>query len=335
MSVEYSERWSDRKLSRSKGSDGAANWTAVRAWDVVGTTNEAEAINAVLDAGLGQPHDISPVLKVSSHATERVGLQVIKVTANYTIPIEGSDGDKSDRDGDGNTDTPSFSNIPAEYMFGEQEEQEVTDRDAFGRPIVNSAGEAFDGGSTFPLKTFLYTVTIWQPYYDVKVAAKFLNTINDNPWVTPFGVFGDGEVLFNSVVPVESFIKGQKWIKVTYSFKIRLRSMFPGIPAGASPWDRRFLDKGLNGFADVDGANVLGPICGKNGKEVQRDVRLNGKGVPIEDGYTIDGGKGKKPGKDGKEPTAPAIERSDAGGVKAVFLWYRVYAREDFKKLDL
>jgi len=337
MAIVYTEIWSERNQTRSVNEDGSPNWSATRAWDVVDTTKEDEAINAVAEAALDAPHDRNPILKVKTNKADRSGFNSFKVTATYEIPKNGeSHSEKGEGGGDpGNSGSPLFT--PPNYDFNESEESFATDRDIDGNPIVNSATEAFEGGATQVIKIYTYTITLNQPYYDANQAAEYLNTVNSGVFTTPFGAFQKGEVKFSSVVPVEPFVKTAKFVRCAYSFKILLRAFFVGMPADASPWDARFLDQGTNAFgAKAGGGKELGKIQTKARADVQRDIRLNGKGAPIDaDNYFVFTSAGLGAGVDNIIPPGARVETKGAGGIFAVFFWYRLLREKDFGALRL
>src|SRR4051812_28884162 len=99
MSTNYNEDWRERKLTRSTDKDGKPVWTARRAWDYVlptSTTTEQQALEAVAEAQLGQPHDSTGSLRVNNNGADRTGFGLVKVFADYTIPTN----DKPNNSGD-------------------------------------------------------------------------------------------------------------------------------------------------------------------------------------------------------------------------------------------
>lgn len=338
MAVEYTEAWTERHLNRTVDDSGHQQWTADRGWDVVGATTETEAINAVPDAQLDAPHDQAPIMTVRTNDAKPRGLDVWRVLAKYDIKPQNNTSALKD---------------PAQYSFTETEEMIPTDRDWQGDAIVNSAGEAFDSGGFLPLKTFIYEITLNQPFYDANIAAQYLNALNDGSFKTPFGTYQKGEVYFNSCLPTDPFLLKDKYVRTKYSFKIRLKANFPNIPDDASPFDTRYLDKGRNARCITVATGKLGlaQIVDLEGRPVGQDVRLNGRGIPVDsaiagngkDGnYNILTGSGKDANKAiqkmkmGQEPKGPIIEKPRQGAdVKAYFLWYRQYRYIDFGQLKL
>jgi hypothetical protein len=307
---------------------------------VIGTTSQTLALGAVAEAQLGQPHNENGDLTVASNGTQQAGFGLVVVYADYTYQSTNTGGDPLKAE-------PTFD-------FSEQVEMVPTDRDINSNPILNSAGEAFENPGAFPLRTFIYSVTLNQPFYDATIAAQYLNGINQAAYRTRFGTYERGEVRFSSCLPAGSVKKSAKFVPVTYVHEIRIRSQFPNIPKDASPWDLRLLDQGKNARVSARGGRAgakqgLAHIVDAEGQLVTNDVRLNGRGVPVESvvgGGVKEGGYNIRTGMsatnnslnemvNGPQLSACIVEASAAKDFKAFFLWYPMHRYVNFGALKL
>lgn len=268
-----SERWSDRRFI-----PGAS---AVRSWDVVGATDQADAINAT-GVGLNDTYSLDDRLKVRTGGIEvsNVGPHMLRVTTTYTAP-QGSTGGT----GGGNPlDEPPV-------VFPEiVEETDYYDIDVFGNPITNSARVPYAGGLPDSTSHLRITYTRNESNFDIAQALAFQNKLNRDT-ITMRGIVGDilpRQMLCKSIRVRAGYPFNAPYVTTEYVFEIRADFTNPdGSPLviegqRVSGWRRRVLDRGRQGFYTEGGSIKVGDIVNSADEKVPDDVPLNGSGFPVD-----------------------------------------------------
>lgn len=308
------ERWKERKYGRSIDDKGVMSFTAELTWDTDGPTTESEAIDSVPEAAIGAGHPRSGDLVVSSNGAteERKGLWAVRAT--YTTNPQG--------DGGSNGGEPT---VTFEWEDGTESFQ--TDTDIFGNALVNSALDPFEGGGTREVDTGTYTVTINQPFFDAKEAAKYRGKVFDDELVTPFGTFAPLESKCTSIRPVTSVIPKQTLIKVAFRIEIRPKDNWPKMPETMSPWDFSFVDQGVHGWSD---AGKAVQIVEPENPLSYKSALLNGEGIPLDPTSSILYRKATPKGL-GASPTGSTIQER----TKCKVLYYFARHRAQSAALNL
>lgn len=316
---EATEIWSERSSTNANGKR-----TAHRAWCVINVVNEDQALATVPEAAINQQHPQRQEVKVETNGAtnlENGGPFAWKVTADYSIPDDGSD---QQNNRDAQKDDPL--NEPPQYSWEEETVSLETDRDADGNPILNSALEAYDPPDEIQKTVNIYTVTWNVAKFNAVEAEALTGMLSGGAFDTPFGSWGKGEVQLKSWKPDGPIIgKTPKYVRVVAEYEIRSRKSWP-CPANATPFDTRRIDLGWDSFREKNGATVPCKILTLGGQPPSAQVRLDGAGGPFEaQKYAPDAGDGGFQSLAAGSPKGAIVERKPL----AVFLWYRHYGFSD------
>ena len=314
MAASASERFTDQKLTRSI--DG--NWTATRAWDVVGFTDEQSATTAtgVTD---GSAHPRNADLKCTHIGRADNKFTLSKVVATYEITNLLSN------------PTNPLSRAPIiSWKWGKT--QQPIDTDMLGNPILNSAGDAFKQHGTRNFSVRFLTITRCEPYYNQAAAQLYTDTVCNGAITFEGNTFGAGQVYCISYAPTKPYQKTVTYVEVAYNYEIRTPST-PNLTAlqKRHPFQLRILDQGLRAnYVENDlYIDLLGHLYLKGGEPVTRDVLFNGAGKPIDKGIKVTLDMNNASGQ-----TLPTGVIKDVTA-KAVFLIYPIYAETDFTAMGL
>lgn len=313
------QKWSRRRLRTQSNDDGSPNWQAQIVWEVDGVANDVEARYAVPEATEGAPHPLNSEIVVVAVDVQEPRKGLWEVTATYGVPPGQAAGG-----GGGIIDRPRFTWEDAELEL-------PYDVDSEGNTISNSALDAVDPPPTDAIPVWFYTVTLAEDFFDANFAKPYLNAVNTDPFVTPFGTFDPLEVKCRSIRPAEDFVRGMRSLNVAYRFEIRLRSFFPRIPDDISPFDVVFPDMGYNAYCRPPNQGfVKDRIYGTQHGPVNAPVRLDGKGQPFDTTSYKVGRALQDPANAGTPPGATAVKLSDV-----VLLYYKRPPRKTFADLAL
>jgi hypothetical protein len=267
-----SERWSDRRFV-----PGAS---AVRSWDVVGTTDQNDAINAT-GVGLGDTYSLDDRLEVRTGGIEvtNAGPFMFRVTTTYTAP-QGTSGGTS---GGNPLDEPPV-------VFPEiVEETDYYDLDIFGNPITNSAGVPFAGGLPDSTSYLRITYTRNESNFDLVQALAYTNKLNSDA-ITMRGITGTilpRQMLCKAIRVKTGYQFNASYVTTEYVFE--LRPDYPVVIDGlrVSGWRRRVLDRGRQGFYTESGETKVGDIVNSADEKIPDDVPLNGAGYPVDEKLSV------------------------------------------------
>ena len=130
---------------------------------------------------------------------------------------------------------------------------------------------------------------IWryEPFYDLDKALAFENTVNSDAFLFQGLRITAGQCLCTDMLPMEEYDSEATIFKIGYHFKVRSKGEYDGT-YGSDPFQWRFLDAGRRGWRDKGGTKVSGELIGPEG-QTSVDVRLNGKGKPVDAKWTVNG----------------------------------------------
>lgn len=254
-------------------------WDAQRSFMVTGVDNQSDACTATdADTGLRIPRVDEPLTPESrvickGPKARPLGPYVWIVTCPYAIP----------NDGTFNKSQTDPLNEPWEVEWKTQYLSLPVDLDLDGRPILNSAGDAFSP----PTRRVAYkNLTIYRNelFFDESKSEMFENTTNKTAVplgkrVSPVKPY---YMICNSIQPAERVKESATYVKMAYNFDI-IRSD----DLGKYPWQHAFLDAGNNGWVVKNGKTILGPFvtqpdgAGAAVYQFSQAVRLNGSGKPF------------------------------------------------------
>lgn len=166
------------------------------------------------------------------------------------------------------------------------------DRDKDGNPLVNSAGEPFDG-PTAEIPVIGVTGTKWIKgnQWNPATFMPLLNCVNSDPVTIQGGTFAAATLRINGIHPDESTINGTSFVKLAYKLQFN--------PLG---FKLRFIDQGFSFW------QFLGVSWAR--KPFLRDQQLDNK-PHLLNGYGLELGKtqqhGAPPGATVKPNTAGAL----------------------------
>jgi hypothetical protein len=314
------ERWSERTGTKSANNSDVG----VRVFDITGAATEADCYTADLVlTDLSNPTGKVPVLnevdprnsrrKVNSLAVSTVGLNLLRLTVGYAIPVNGDSFD--------GTDTNPLTE-PVRWSWQRSKVIESIDRDKDGNPIVNSNRMPFANGAQRTYTQRILEARRNEATYPAALAEAFEDTVNTNTFSGPPGVsFGAGKVKCNIITVLGEYSSTSPYVEVLYQFEIR--------PDG---WATRQLDEGAMG-RDSDG-NFL-PLYSLNGDKVTAPVLLNGGGNPVDStSYKLGSPTDTIAGASDPNPPPGATIETAPGG-EAAFLRYKVYNEADLSVLAL
>lgn len=196
-------------------------------------------------------------------AKNQDGPQNFRFSVDYSLhPISG----------DGTT---SLLNTPPQYFPDVQESKEPIDRDVFGNPITNSAGDPPKENLTNDVISIFYTYERYEAFYDGAKAFAYTNTVNSDDVILPgFGRVLKGKAKCKSIRVAEKFNRNALAVKIVYALELRDDGFKIRIP-----------DKGRRGWSATSEGAYIDDIYFTNGdtkKQVSEDVLLDGFGTPID-----------------------------------------------------
>jgi len=304
------ERFSDKKTKRTI--DG--NWGYQRGWDVVGYTDEDDAVTAYGIPSVGTAHPLNSNLFCVSVDVVENKLTLAHVVALYQITsLKASD--------------PNPLNRPPIVRWRPGKKSEETDTDQNGNPILNAATDAFKRGVKRNFSVRYLTITRYEPYYDQGEATLYTDTTNDGAIGFEGNTFAAGQVYCISIAPAEEYQENPLYVKIQYDFEIRS----PNSPNLTDlqiryPHQARILNQGQRAvFTDpASGKDGLGHLYLQSGEPVHSDVLLDETGVPMDDTIKVTAGM-----LDAVPQTLPDTVFADITDT-AVFLVYVIYPEVDF-----
>lgn len=213
------------------------------------------------------------------------------------------------------TDEPNKLDSRPKYRWQIGLKSEPVDRDIEGNPILNSAGQAFEQPAQRDFPTINLVVSRYEPFFNIALCLEYTNTTNADRWRVPGtnGSVDPGQARCVGIQPAEEYPLGIDYVLMQYAFEFQ-----------ADGFDLRLRDQGTRGAT----ARGTAAILDTNGDEVTSDVLLDGRGLPLNDTYTLKGGQsfGILSPVRGAE-----VERTES----AVFLRYRNIRRAVFGRLEL
>jgi hypothetical protein len=155
---------------------------------------------------------------------------------------------------------------PADIQWSFAQWEQPLEYDAFGRPIVNSAGDPFAEALTRDQSRPVLSVRQNEASFNAYLAMSYCDTVNANY----FQGAAPGNVKCSNISAAKLFDQryGYFWA-VNYEFQFNAMS-----------WDKWVLDQGYREYRDGKQVPVL-----INGAPISRPVLLNGSGVKVEDGH--------------------------------------------------
>ena len=271
MTAVATERWSDRLGHQVI--DG--NYTKQRGWDVVGYSNEDDAV-AATGVVPGQAHPNTDKLYCTDISVVENKFSKAHVVAHYQVtPLIGQNVDPLLRD-------PVIS-----WRFGKS--SQPVDTDMFGNPYLNAAGDVFRSKHNRNFSVRFLRITQYEAFHDAETAANYVDTTNQDS-VTANGVpFNPGQMYCLSIAPTSEYMETSAYVPIAYDFEIRT-------PNGANltdlqiryPFQNRVLNQGSRAvYTDSDGTQKLGLLYDSTGNPVQHDVLLNSDGTPNDPGIKV------------------------------------------------
>lgn len=330
--AEVTERLSDRGFV-----DESSPREATRGFDVTGLAagdRENAAIAAVEahDArtvyNAIHPEDTSSTLAVKGREPEIVAQGHWRVLVRYRVAETGQHPDNSQ----------DKLSRPARLRFDFGVEQVRVDRDVDGNPIVVSSGNAPNPAPTAVRAVFSLVVRKWEPFFDATLATDMLGSVNSDKLV----IDGTTIALAKQALLVEfaptSFVElGSPQVEVQYRW--RLRPPLDPSPGGdTGPFWVSILDQDVEGWAGDSTSNrvetqIFDP--GNPPTPVNRPVRLNGLGVPMNSELQMGDGDGRPRQALSTPPDGAVKETRGSGDTEATFLWYRVQKLRSVSSLGL
>ncbi len=251
-------------------------WSATRVWEVYGAANENECFVATaLDgspiAQLGNSHPQSSLLRVVTVTpAQQEGLFWL-VTAQYAIPSDLKGGDSGAAQ-ELLSRKPTLSIRSGKISI-------AVDRDAKGRPRVNSAGDAFDPPGQRSISVRYFRYVRYEPFPDVDKMDRFENTVNDADLLIGGKVAVSKQRLYcDTIEATEDF--GPDTLAVPIAYNFILRRSFDDTP---HPFNDYIMDIGDRGFYSDSGSATakLGYFFDATGTQ-QFNVKLDGTGKPLD-----------------------------------------------------
>lgn len=336
----WSERWSQPNFN--KGSD---SWTATRVLQVFDVSSPDEALH-VLETfpsirsqnpiKHNSVYPFSELLYCNSRTPRATGPRSYDVTASYSSTSMGRFPDPGNPLGE-----------PAYWKWGAGVETAAVDRDAYGNPILNSAGDPFPLGACQKEIPFLIlTVRRNEPVYNPLIWTRYGKRVNSVSYNVPGGwVFYPGQIYLYSYEPQSEQTFKSTYVPVLYTFYMKGPApTTTAADAADGLWDSfkfRVLDQGFNGWYSNSG-NKRGKIvyvapAGGKGDVPANETLLNGTGKPIDSTYNVSPGPGIDDATPIANPSAlPAkVEKERGPGGKAYFLKYTIQGSADFGDLNL
>lgn len=228
-----------------------------------------EAFRGSLPVQPGNTHDRDRSLiagKPSISTPKGPGLFVADI--DYAANAGKSGGDS------GSSDDLNKLKLPPDYVLIVGEESLPIDRDIHNNPLTNSALDPWSSPYVRPFTTLFYEYTRWEVRYNGPQALAYRNKINSDRTLIPgFGWINPGQGLCKMPRLTGPINRDSKVVQVKYLIEL-----------DEFGFQARYLDKGQQAFYAKD--QPAGPLFSGE-QQVTTDVLLNGKGIPIKDGYKI------------------------------------------------
>lgn len=258
----------------------------------VDTAADAEALGNddtgfhLPQANESHPRNASMCVEPSSRVATAEGFGIFRLPIRWSIPSGGG------------SEHPFDSNPlqqPATFLPGYEEVMEQADVDAFGNPIVNAAGDAFDGLPPRPFVYLTFTIRKNLASYDPFIAAKLMNTVNSREWVpkTPgLPKFAEGTLELKRWVLTDFVTEGPlNYYPCEFFFRMTTTQTQP--PPGALPdpqFRLRLLNQGRSGWyfnaqrnrSEKGKFTIESPPNSGNYQELGQDIRLQKDGRPFD-----------------------------------------------------
>ena len=321
MSVVATERFTNATGVR----EISGNWTGVRAWDVIGMTASDPIDQAINATGVlvGSPYPNTTSLVCKQIGVTENKLTMMTVVANYGISTIVA-----------NDPNPL---LRAPVISWKRSRQSLpVDTDINGNPILNSATDAFRSNSSRNFNIKFLTFKRWESSYNQSLADAFDNAVNSDSFTIQGITYSPGQAQLVSYVPIEEYQETARFVHVCYELEIRTPSG-SGLTAlqQRHPFQRRLMDQGLRGiYQDPNNSNTktLGNffLGGSGGQQCNRDVLLNGQGVPIDSTIVV-----TQAGYTAQTQTLPSTVLVDSATTGANFLIYFDYAELPFAALGI
>jgi hypothetical protein len=229
---------------------------------------------------------------------------------------------------------------PVRYRIRNGISSESTDADVNGKPLLNSAGDPFNGTVQTNVSAIFIDVIRNELSFNLPQSIAFTNKVNADTISLAGQVINPGEAYCLGIQPEQDFSLSQDYVPVVYSFEIRDRLK---LQAGGrvTAFIHRLLDKGQRAWmyddniVDIYHGNDDGTVPSK----VSSDILLNGAGIPLEDESYVSIAPNFDPddGRGWVEPAdkAPNATRDVVADTMAVFLLYEKHLTENFGALGL
>ena len=209
--------------------------------------------------------------------------------------------------------TPDPLNEVADITWTFANSNEPVDRDIYGRPLVNSAGESFDPPMTKDFNDLILHIETNEATFDPLLAYEFKGAVNGDMF---FG-FGPGRAKCIQYSGVKTRAAALTYWRVTREFQFRRQTAVQG--ASDVGWKRRILDEGFRELKEIEGEMKLANITDdETGMAVSQPVPLDGTGKKLALSDT---------------PLSDKITVENTGD--AVFLHYDMYEQKPFSQLGL
>lgn len=338
----WSERWTQPNYRK-----GADAWTARRVLQVFDVGSPDEALSTIENwvsirgdepVKHNSKYPYNELLLCNDRAPQATGLRSYDVTCSYSTTPMGVFP---------NPGTPLLD--PTYWQWEDCATTEAVDRDAYGNPIVNSAGNPFPLGAAQRRINFLtFYARRNEPAYNPQTWLTYGNRVNSRQMRILNWTVEPGQVLLASYKQLAETTTHSLFVPVRYTFQL----MGPApttTSADASDglWDSfkyRVLDQGFNGWYNASGGPRRGKIVyarvdGGKGEQPPTETLLDGEGRPIDDTYNISPGPGIG-FPDVGAVVNPAglpddVQIEPAADGRAVFLKYTLYPGVDFMELGL
>jgi hypothetical protein len=298
---------------------------ASRSYDVSGTSREDEALRAVDSRERipqdGETHPLSALLRVTERTASQVAPNYWRVSVRWTIPDPG----------DLPRDAREALNEFPEVSWSLERESEAIDRDAYGNPIINAAGDAFDPPLTEARNRRVLTILVNEPFYDLERAAAFENRVNLMDWrptrLATIGLVEKYTMQCLGYVPVGSYQLDP--VPLFY----RCQYQFVIDPLGFA---RRLLNQGTAGWYQLGAPKYRADFYQFNGDSKQSErvtnpIRLDPVGKPISTAFRV--GKTMKTAIANPSPLPREVGVEWTQDRLATFLIYQTKFARDFAEL--
>jgi hypothetical protein len=325
MAYNVTELWSQKDTTQERN-----GWGATRYFSVIGTTAELLDGRGVVEAqGIPQRNESHPNfrdLRVSSKSagpglTERI------VSVRYQWMPAGGDPDVGEDDPLNQTPTVTWSIA---------QRTESIDRDIYGSPLANSAGDAFDSLPQVNRFGLALTIVRWESFYDVFKARAFFERVNKDLIVAGGVQFLPRTMLCTGIIPADTFKVGQSPIPISYSFEIRSTqsNQQPASIAGR-PFAWWVADMGLRSFASGKKSPLDLRRTNDPSNLINAAVRFNGTGIPMDTAEFCVVSTGGTPSTPIANPTPLSTKVQKVNAGNAWYLGYDIYEEADFLQLGL